>query len=143
MQRSNPKNDKQRIRKLLAQPRWKIVVFTLALNALILWQTAIDYYFYLNFNFLFARRTFIKRTNQQAHWVGAQISKPHRLASFALVIVLIAGIFNAPHTQAALTWSLGWGTIFSLFVIYRSTVAIVQRIHIQTTLMQHHQRPQN
>jgi hypothetical protein len=53
--------DKQRLRRLLEQPRWKRMLFVLVLDLLLFWQHAIDYFWYLNFNFLFARRAFVKR----------------------------------------------------------------------------------
>ena len=76
--------EKQRtkIRQLAKRSRWKRITFTVVINFLLFWQTAIDYYYYLNFNFLFARRAFVKRTQQRAqqrvHWVGAQVAKPPR-----------------------------------------------------------------
>ena len=131
-------NDKTKLRKLLQQPRWKIRAFMLTLNVLLFWQAAIDWYFYINFNFLFARRAFVKRTTQRAHWVGSQIVKPHRLASVALVGFLGAGMILAPHTQALLYWSIGWGSAFSVFVISRSLFLIFYR-----TTSQLNRRPQN
>jgi hypothetical protein len=131
-------NDKAKLRQLLKQPRWKILAFMLILNALLFWQAAIDWYFYINFNMLFARRAFAKRTAQRAHWVGSQIAKPHRLAFLALVGILIAGLAAAPNIQSLLYWSLGWGSAFSLFVISRSLFLIFSR-----TTSQLYRRPQN
>ena len=135
--------DKERLKRLLKKPLWKILLFTVVLNALLLWQNAIDYYFYLNFNFLFARRAFFVCTRQRAHWVGAQIAKPHRLAFTALAAVLLIGIIKAPHIQAALYWSIAWGSAFSVFVIYKSTLLIYQQITIQQRFNQPYQRHQN
>jgi len=123
-------NQKDEIRRLLKQPRWKILLFKLLVNTLLLWQSAIDYYFYLNFNFLFARRAFFKRTKKRAHWVGSHIPKPHRFASTLLAGVLVAGLFVAPHIQAVLYWSAGWGAVFSSFVIYRSSALIFKRLQV-------------
>lgn len=124
------KNQKEIIRRLLKQPRWKVALFTLVLRGLLLWQAAIDYYFYLNFNFLFARRAFFKRTKKRAHWVGSHIPKPHKFASTLLAGVLVAGFFVAPHTQAVLYWASGWGAVFSSFVIYRSSALIFKRLQV-------------
>lgn len=123
----------------ITRSRWKMFLFSLVINALLFWQTAIDYYFYLNFNFLFARRAFVKRSQQRAHWVGSQIAKPHRLAFFALAAIVLAGVFTASHIQAALLWCIGWGSAFSLFVIYRSA-SILQRAYSHN---QRYQRTQN
>jgi len=42
--------DKEKLKRLLTKPYWKRLLFMLVLNALLFWQNAIDYYFYLNFN---------------------------------------------------------------------------------------------
>jgi hypothetical protein len=131
-------NHKERLKQLLKQPRWKILLFMLALNALLFWQAAIDYYFYLNFNFLFARRAFFKRTRQRAHWVGTQVAKPHRLAFTALAAVLLVGVLKAPDTQTVLYWCIGWGSVFSFFVVYRSAALILQHIVPQQRFNQEH-----
>ena len=123
--------NKRKLKHLLKQPRWKILLFMFVLNTLLIWQVAIDYYFYLNFNFLFARRAFFVRTRHHAHWVGAQVGKPHRLAFTVLAIVLLAGVIKSPDIQTMLYWSLGWGSAFSLFVIYRSAALIFQHIALQ------------
>lgn len=124
------RNQKDEIRRLLEQPRWKVALFMLVLRGLLFWQTVVDYYFYLNFNFLFARRAFFKRTKKRAHWVGSHIPKPHRFASALLAGVLVAGLFVAPHIQAVLYWSAGWGAVFSSFVIYRSSALIFKRLQV-------------
>ena len=120
---------KNKIRQLAKRTRWKKITFTLVINFLLFWQTAIDYYYYLNFNFLFARRAFVKRTQQRAqqrvHWVGAQVAKPHRLPFILLGLLVLAGVFNAPHIHAALYWSIAWGSAFSLFILYRTTLRLV------------------
>lgn len=132
-------NTRKRLRRLSNLPRWKIAIFTVAVNLLLFWQTIIDYYFYLNFNFLFARRAFVKRSKQRAHWVGSQIVKPHRLAFSALAAIVLAGIFSVSHIQTALYWVIGWGSAFSLFVIYRS-LTILQRAYSHS---RRYQRRQN
>lgn len=104
------------------------MLFKLVVRSMLLWQLAIDYYYYVNFNFLFARRAFVKRTSQRAHWVG-RTEKPHKLASSALAGVVVAGVFVAPHPTVALQWSAIWGTVFSLFVIYRSVNRVIKYSH--------------
>lgn len=131
------KNQKEKIRLLLQQPRWKVALFMLLLNMLLLWQAAIDWYFYVNFNFLFARRAFFKRTRQRAHWVGSHVAKPHRLAALSLAGTILYGLIKAPHIHAALFWATGWGLVFSLFVIYQS---VTRMLHSQNKAYQRHHR---
>lgn len=126
------KDYKPQLRKLLQKPLWKIALIILVVNALLLSQQAIDFYYYHNFNFLFNRRAFVKRTIARGHWVGAQIAKPHRLAFTLLFVVLLVGIIKAPHIQAVLYWSIGWGALFSVFVMVKSLVRI-QRSLIRPT----------
>lgn len=128
---------KNKLRMLLKKNRWKFRLLEAAVNALTAWQQVVDYYFYLNFNFLFARRAFVKRSAQRAHWVGAQIAKPHRLASVVLAIMVIGGIFLAPHPVQAIHWSIAWGSAFSTFVIYQSLTVI------RRSFNRHYQRVQN
>ena len=136
--------EKQRtkIRQLAKISRWKRITFTVVINFLLFWQTAIDYYYYLNFNFLFARRAFVKRTQQRAqqrvHWVGAQVAKPHRLPFILLGLLVLAGVFIAPNIHAALYWSIAWGSAFSIFIHYRAITRLF--IYTQNAL---NQRMQN
>jgi len=118
---------KKRLRQLANSPRRRWAVFVLAVILLTAWVQLVDWYFYISFNFLFARRAFFKRTIQRAHWVGSQIARPHRLAFIALVAVLVAGVVIAPGIRAALYWSIAWGSLFSFFVTYQSLALIVQR----------------
>ena len=120
-------NNKDKIRRLARKSRWKMIIFTVVVNLLLFWQTAIDYYFYLNFNFLFARRAFKQRTRAHVHWVGSHIAKPHRMASFALAFIVLAGIFTAPHQQLSLQWAVIWGSLFSAYVIYKSCSILLQQ----------------
>jgi hypothetical protein len=136
-------DSKKRLRQLRGSSRKRWLIFSIAVIFLLAWVRLVDWYFYVNFNFLFARRVFVKRTAQRAHWVGAQVSKPHYLAFAALVIVLLSGLFNAPHIQHALYWSLSWGITFAVFVIYRSTLTIVRRISNQVSHSLLYQRTQN
>lgn len=122
------KEYKSKLRRLQQKQLWKRVLFELVVGFLTLWQTAIHYWFYLNFNFLFARRAFVKRTIARGHWVGSQIAKPHRLAFTLLFVVLLIGIITAPHIQAVLYWSIGWGTLFSVFVMVKSLVTIQRSV---------------
>jgi di/tricarboxylate transporter len=115
---------KRKLCQLTKRSRWKMIIFAVVIDALLFWQSAIDYYYYLNFNFLFARRAFFKHTRQRAHWVGSQIAKPHRLAFSALAIIVLSGIFIAPQLRAALYWSIGWGSVFSVYVISQSLLRI-------------------
>jgi hypothetical protein len=107
-----------------------MIIFTVVINALLFWQTAIDYYYYLNFNFLFARRAFFKRTGQRAHWAGSRLEKPHRLAFSALAAIVLSGVFIAPQLQAALYWSIAWGSVFSAFVISQSLIRIQRSVRV-------------
>ena len=125
-------DNKRRLRQLLNKSRRLWVIFALAILCLSAWVKLVDWYYYNNFNFLFARRAFFKSAIQRAHWVGTEIARPQILASITLVTVLIVGGVTAPNTQSALYWAMGWGTVFSVFVIYRSAFLIAQRIHIQT-----------
>lgn len=110
----------------MKQPRWKMQVFCLVIHALLFWQAAVDYYFYLNFNFLFARRAWYQRTVQRAHWIGSHFAKPHRLAFYTLAGVLILGLFIAPTVRASMLWSTGWGLVFSTFVMIQSSTSFVR-----------------
>jgi hypothetical protein len=107
-------------------------VLGLSIYLLTAWVHLVDWYFYVNFNFLFARRAFFKRTLQRAHWVGAEIARPHRLAFITLVIVMVAGVVTAPGIQAALYWSIAWGSLFSFFVTYQSLALIYQRATVSS-----------
>ena len=109
---------------------WKVTLFTTLVNAALLWQAAIDWYFYLNFNFLFARRAFFKRTVKRAHWVGHQVSKPHRLAFITLALVVLVGAFIAPGESNKIYWVIGWGIVFSCWVMFKSLAQIIHRIRI-------------
>ena len=120
-------NTKKRLHQLVNRSRRRWAVFCLTVILLTAWVKLVDWYFYVNFNFLFARRAFFKRTLQRAHWVGSQIARPHRLAFIALVVVLVAGVVIAPGIRAALYWSIAWGSLFSFFVTYQSLALIFQR----------------
>jgi hypothetical protein len=122
---------KKRLHQLINRSRRRWAVFVLAVILLTAWVQLVDWYFYVSFNFLFARRAFFKRTIQRAHWVGAEIARPHRLAFITLVAVLIAGVVTAPGIQAALYWSIAWGSLFSFFVTYQSLALIYQRTYAQ------------
>lgn len=124
-------NTKKRLRQLINISRHRWAVFALTVILLTAWVKFVDWYFYVNFNFLFARRAFFKRTIQRAHWVGAEIARPHRLAFISLVAVLVAGVVTAPGIQAALYWSIAWGSLFSIFVTYQSLALIYQRTYAQ------------
>ena len=110
--------------KLKKKSAWKVMLFTILVNAALFWQAAIDWYFYLNFNFLFARRAFFKRTIKRAHWVGHQVAKPHRLAFITLALVVLAGAFIAPGESNKIYWVIGWGAVCSFGVRCKSLAQI-------------------
>jgi len=122
------KDYRKQLRDLLTRPAWKRQLLEIVVNGLLLWQKAIDFWYYINFNFLFSRRSFITRTVQRAHYVGSHIAKPHRIASMLLVVVLFAGLVISPHTHAMLMWALGWGLVFSVIVIIKTLIKLSQRI---------------
>ncbi len=130
MQKQQKEKDYRPQLRKLSQRSLKKILFTALVNAALLWQAAVDWYFYINFNFLFARRAFFKRTAKRAHWVGHQVAKPHRLAAILLAVVVLAGVFVAPHTTTSLYWVISWGTIFSLWVILKSLARIARYIRI-------------
>lgn len=130
MQKQQKEKDYRPQLKELSRRTWKKNLFTALVNAALLWQTAVDWYFYINFNFIFARRAFFKRTAKRAHWVGHQVAKPHRLASILLGLVVLAGVGVAPHTLMALYWVIAWGTTFSIWVILKTLARIANRIRI-------------
>lgn len=133
MQKQQKEKDYRPQLRKIPQRSWKKNIFSALVNAALLWQAAVDWYFYINFNFLFARRAFFKRTVKRAHWVGHEVAKPHRLASILLGLVVIAGVFVAPHTTISLYWMIGWGTIFSLWVTIKSLERIARHIRIRIT----------
>ncbi len=120
-----------RLRDLLRRPAWKRQLLEIVVNGLLLWQKVIDFWYYINFNFLFSRRAFVARSIKRAHYVGSHVAKPHRVASFLLVIVLFIGLVISPHTQAMLQWALGWGLVFSIIVIVKTLSKLTQRIKLQ------------
>ena len=123
---------KNKLRRLLKKSAWKYRLLELIVNLLLLWQAAVDYWYYINFNFLFARRAFIKRTTERAtvkaHWVRRQVEKPHRLAFTMLAIILLAGMFVAPSQMQALYWALSWGVILSAFVMIQSMIRVARSL---------------
>lgn len=128
MQKQQKEKDyRPQLRKLSQRPLKKRF-FAALVNAALLWQAAVDWYFYLNFNFLFARRAFFKRTAKRAHWVGHQVAKPHRLAFITLALVVLAGAFMAPGASNKIYWVIIWGTTFSGWVTFKSLAQIVQHI---------------
>lgn len=130
MQKQQKEKDYRPQLQELLQRSWKKILFTALINSALLWQSAVDWYFYINFNFLFARRAFFKRTTRRAHWVGHQVAKPHRLAAILLALVVLAGVGIAPHTLMSLYWIIAWGTIFSFWVTVKSLARIAKRIRI-------------
>ena len=67
-----------------------------------------------------------RRLQVRAHWVRVEVTKPHRLAFIALAITLLVGILKAPQIQTALYWSIGWGSVFSVYVMFKSLSRITQ-----------------
>lgn len=128
MQKQQKEKDYRPQLRKISQRSWKKNLFTALVNAALLWQAAVDWYFYINFNFLFARRAFFKRTLKRAHWVGHSVSKPHRLAFILLGLVVLAGTFIAPNTAQTLYWIITWGTCFSIFVTAKSINRLYQHI---------------
>ena len=112
--------------KSTSHSRWNLLVLWVSLLAA--WVKLIDWYFYVNFNFLFSRRASLKQMKVRAHWVGSHIARPHRLVFIALVATLIFGIYTAHDVQALLRWCIFWGCLFSFFVSYRSLVIIYQHL---------------
>ena len=130
---------KKRLHQLINRSRRRWAMFALAVILLTAWVKFIDWYFYVNFNFLFARRAFFKKVGSQvgkqvrirAHWVGSQIARPHLLAFASLSIVLIVGTFTAPTVKQSLYWALGWGGFFSVFVTVQS-LSLIQRAYVRS-----------
>lgn len=117
-------DNKARLKKLYKKSHARFSLLSAAVVLLVTWVWLVDWYYYINFNMLFARRAFYKRTVQRAHWVGSEIARPHRLAFTALACVLLTGVVTAPNTQSALHWSIGWGGFLSVYIMYRSLTLI-------------------
>jgi hypothetical protein len=113
------KDNRPELKDLVSRPAWKRVLFSLAIGSIVLWVHLVDFWYYLNFNFLFARRAFVKRTTQHAHYIGSDIQKPHKLAAALLLGVLVGGVVAAPTVEDMMIWALIWGTVFSAIVNYR------------------------
>jgi hypothetical protein len=114
------KDNRPELHNLANRPAWKRTFFSLAIGSILLWVHLVDFWYYLNFNFLFARRAFVKRTTQHAHYIGSDIQKPHKLAATLLLGVLVGGVVAAPTVEDMMIWALIWGTVFSAIVNYKA-----------------------
>src|SRR3990172_4379158 len=121
------KDYRPKLRKLSQSPRWKKSLFPLTITLLVFSRHALDFYFYLNANLLFARRAFARRKVTRAHYIGAHIHKPHRLAFYALAMLVLAVAFNAAGVTR-IYWAIGWGSVFSAFVLLQSFKIVFQRL---------------
>lgn len=61
----------------------------------------------------------------RAHWMG-RTNRPRRPERAFMVFTFLGAILFLPAEQLLL-WSVGWGSIVSLFVIVRSVAMIAQR----------------
>jgi hypothetical protein len=131
MQKQQKEKDyRLELNKLKKKSTWMVMLFTAAVNVALFWQAVVDWYFYINFNFLFARRAFFKRTVKRAHWVGHQVAKPHRLAFIVLALIVLVGAFILPGESNNIYWVISWGIIFSVFVIAQSFRIVLQKLNL-------------
>lgn len=108
------KNYAPKLKKLAQQPAWKRALFVLIVNTLIAGRHIIDFWLWLNIHF--PSRPFYLRRHPRAHYISAQIRRPHRAVFQLLSATLVASPFFIP-ADLHLYWATGWGLIFSAFVI--------------------------
>jgi hypothetical protein len=103
-----------KLKRLAQQPAWKRISFVLLVNTLLVWGHVVDFFYYLNFHF--PRRPFFFRRHPRAHYIGTHFQKPHRAGFHMLTAALVATPFVIP-SQLHLYWAMGWGSVFSIYVI--------------------------
>jgi hypothetical protein len=103
-------NYKPRLKQFLYQPPWKCRVLSLALDALLLWQSAVDIYFYYRVNLLFARRRWVSHFK-----VPGVRSLPVRVGLLTtLIIFILIAIAPPVHILPAFSLLVLMGASFSL-----------------------------
>lgn len=116
-----------KLRRLAAQPIWKRLVFAFIVNVVLFWKHAGEFYAYLNANFpRFDRRFKLRRVPRPlAHWV--QVERADRVATMTFTLAVLAGmlILEMPYS---LYWAIGWGSLLSVLVTYRSLTILISRI---------------
>jgi len=119
---------RNKLRRLAAQPAWKRLVFMTVVNALLAWKTVSEFYAYINACFPYFTRRFRLRKIPRplAHWVVAP--RPDRVATMLFAAAVLAGFFILDAHIDKLYWVIGWGSLLSIIVTFKSLSMIVQRL---------------
>ena len=110
----------RKIYEIIQRSAWKHLFIRVVVAGFSAWNTIVDFWLYANMNFLKFRHGFAKRTAQRAHYIGADIQRPHKLTAALLLGVLVGGVVAAPTVEDMMIWALIWGTIFSVIVTFKA-----------------------